>query len=545
MAELQRWVQEKSTGKVQLNSIQIKDLAYNPAPANSKSELYKEAKKLSAEILQSLHLQHNSIKNPYVLHVHNGNLGKNPRLTWALKLLADRFEKENLPVWILYQMHDFAEDNRPGCWNALRNCSGKPDRRLAVEMMYPRSSRIHWACINCGDREKLLSIGIAKEKVTVLPNSVDVEAFTGRALNEMSREELKQMSLEPMDFAADLKERIAVFARREGFRFEPNRKILLGPVKAIRRKNITELILLLMMENNKDDSFQLLVTLGANSAADIEYCRAIERFVKRNSLPVVIGFGNELLKGGHQRSIKNGRVETYSLIDLMHISEAVLTSSIQEGFGYVFHEPWLAGKAVLGRNIPSVTRDFIAAGLQLGHLYDYLLIPKAFLGGNWAVLVEAYCRKVASLQAEAGLEVLPGERLEALIEQNKTCFAVSTEGKSEAMVDWADLSVDLQLLLLQGFMDDTGLLEEIICTDMRFRRIFYWISEGRSFIIAGNFKIVANRYNLLTKAGRLIALIQQMRISLGSLERISSQGERGNESMFADAWELRNMRLLA
>jgi hypothetical protein len=109
---------------------------------------------------------------------------------------------------------------------------------------------------------------------------------------------------------------------------------------------------------------------------------------------VVIGFGRKLLESGDQRTIKNNKIVSYSLVDLLAISEAVMTTSIQEGFGYVFHEPWLAGKLVFGRNIAAVTCDFVAEGLNLDHLYDHLLIPMEWLDQQGDLMCRAYCRKV-------------------------------------------------------------------------------------------------------------------------------------------------------
>ena len=66
--------------------------------------------------------------------------------------------------------------------------------------------------------------------------------------------------------------------------------------------------------NVQEDCYQLLVTLPGASPGDVEYCQAIEEFVKRNQLPAVIGFGEELLAGGNQRVIESGEILRYGLI---------------------------------------------------------------------------------------------------------------------------------------------------------------------------------------------------------------------------------------
>ena len=69
---------------------------------------------------------------------------------------------------------------------------------------------------------------------------------------------------------------------------------------------------------------------------------------------MVIGFGAELS----------------SPLPLFRLAHAILTTSKVEGFGYTFVEGWLCHKPVIGRDIPNVTQDFVAAGMRLEHLYD-------------------------------------------------------------------------------------------------------------------------------------------------------------------------------
>jgi len=195
IADLERWAERTRGGRCSIRAVQIDGLAYDGTPAVSRGELFEQAGGLSELLFDRLELERSTVDSPYVLHVHNANLGKNPRLTLAVKLLADRLEEDELPGWILYQMHDFAEDNRPDCWAALGNCSGSRDWQLAVEMMYPASSRVQWATINSADRERLVSIPVPGDRVTVLPNAVDVDTFEAPALWEMSAGQLRELSL--------------------------------------------------------------------------------------------------------------------------------------------------------------------------------------------------------------------------------------------------------------------------------------------------------------------------------------------------------------
>jgi len=60
--------------------------------------------------------------------------------------------------------------------------------------------------------------------------------------------------------------------------------------------------------------------------------------------------------------------------ELIGISDFCITTSIQEGFGMAFLEPWMAGRPVIGRNLPCVTSDMKAAGIELPGLYDHLVV---------------------------------------------------------------------------------------------------------------------------------------------------------------------------
>jgi glycosyltransferase involved in cell wall biosynthesis len=58
----------------------------------------------------------------------------------------------------------------------------------------------------------------------------------------------------------------------------------------------------------------------------------------------------------------------------MYGCDLVVSTSINEGFGLGFLEPWLFGKAVVGRDLPQVTSDFRKKGLSFPSLYQTLKI---------------------------------------------------------------------------------------------------------------------------------------------------------------------------
>ena len=61
-------------------------------------------------------------------------------------------------------------------------------------------------------------------------------------------------------------------------------------------------------------------------------------------------------------------------------ASSLITTSITEGFGFSFLEPWLFGKMLWGRKLPDICNDFENRGIQLQHLYSRLPVPVDWIG---------------------------------------------------------------------------------------------------------------------------------------------------------------------
>ncbi len=537
--ELRQWADEQDCGEVVIRQIELPELAYRREPFRGRSELVEQARKWANQLLGQLELGRSSIERPYVLHVHNLNLGKSALATLGVRMLAERFAGDNMPAWVLYQMHDFAEDNRPDCWRVLRDCTGVSDANWAVEMMYPCRGRIHWSVINSTDRKKLIAAGLPEDRVSLLPNAIDTRAFSTPPLASLNTDELAEQKVDKIDFRDDLRNRLAEFAAENGFTFDKERKLWLMPVKAIRRKNVSEAVLLLLMMNCQKDEHQLLITLPANSEADLEYAGQLERLVKNNKLPVMMSFGYKVLAGVDKRKIERGRVQQYGLVDLLDICQGVLTTSVQEGFGYAFHEPWLASRAVMGRNISQVTDDFKAAGMRLEHLYEKVLVPGEWVARFWDDIVVAYGEKLNNMRVQAGMAELDDSHVVELVSRHKRHYQ---DGENGWRVDWADLLPEVQLVLLQDIMSGNGNLAAVEVVGRSGDKISQWQKLPDEAIISRNLKVVSEQYGLPVKSRNLLRLI-----ALGN----DGSGLAGSGSDFVDnrvifeqALNLEMMRLL-
>jgi hypothetical protein len=250
-------------------------------------------KKVAESIIKAIHSKWKGGCD--ILHVHNPLLAKNKIF---LKILHELRKRE---IRFFLQIHDFAEDGRPLSY--FDEDEYVPD--------------CHYGVINSRDYNILLKAGLKKEGLHKIFNIV--KPF-----------ELKKKVAKPGRFA-------------------------LYPIRAIRRKNIGEAILLSLFFKNH---WALFITQPPNSPIDIISYKGWKSFAKENSLDVVFEAG---LK--------------YDFEKLVLAARFLITTSITEGFGFSFLEPWTAKKILCGRKLPDICYDFEQNGIKLDHLYTKLLVP--------------------------------------------------------------------------------------------------------------------------------------------------------------------------
>jgi len=264
---------------------------------SSDYKCYFDPDKMAQSILKAIRAAFNGPCD--VLHVHNPTLAKNKQFLDILKSLRKRGAN------LLLQIHDFAEDGRPFAYFAEE---------------YPVDC--HYGVINMRDYKILRKAGLKKDGLHLLANTVN-------------QSHIKRQP-------------------------EYEKPLTLYPIRAIRRKNIGEAILLsLFFEPGQT----LAITLPPNSPADIKSYEGWKTFVKNQDLNV------EFDKG------LNHDFET-----MVRSANSLITTSITEGFGFSFLEPWLFGKLLWGRKLHDICRDFEMNGIRLQHLYAKLFVPVDWIG---------------------------------------------------------------------------------------------------------------------------------------------------------------------
>jgi hypothetical protein len=269
---------------------------------------------------------------------HNPTLGKNPLVTAALMIAGRGNSAGDSEHRFLYHIHDFAECGR--LWNLqnLRNCW----RNGGMDDFYPVANSFGYGVLNKADLKRLARAGIPDKRIFLLPNAV--------AAVKGEREKTREAILPELQR----------YARENGYRFDPERAWWTLPIRLIRRKNVVEALLLAAIAAEPP---QLLVTLDANSEQERPYAEAVKELFRKQRHAAIVGFGHELVGS------------LFSFHDLLLASDAVVTTSLMEGFGFAFLEGAYWGRPLLGRNLGEVTVDFVEAGFPVTSLYDHFLVP--------------------------------------------------------------------------------------------------------------------------------------------------------------------------
>jgi hypothetical protein len=210
------------------------------------------------------------------------------------------------------------------------------------------------------------------------------------------------------------------------------RPLLLYPVRSIRRKNILEAALLCRLAGA-----DLAVTLPGVSAAERGYSRRVERAFARGWAPGVFGAGPRLEAQGLRPE------------DLFRASELVLSSSVQEGFGYLFLQSLVWGKPLLARDLDVLDGMRALFEGRPAAFYREVRVPLGAMARR--KLFGAYRGKLARL---AGQKVLPQDVTEQLEGQ----LARMCAGPA---VDFSFLPPAWQLGLLRAAGRNSRLCEEL------------------------------------------------------------------------------------
>jgi len=378
-----------------------------------------------------------------ILHVHNHALGKNVRLPASLARLAAQGYR------LLLQSHDFAEDFRPDNYRAIREAQ-------AAGELYPQGPLVHYAVLNGRDRDILHRAGFGLGRLHLLAN--------------------------PVPERTDLPPRAAARRRlAEQFGIGENQPFWLYPVRAIRRKNLGEAVLCSLLAPPGTIVGVTLRPLNPAEAPVYERWVALAAELRLPCLfevgaPGALGFAENLAA-----------------------ADAILTTSVAEGFGMVFLEAWLADRPLIGRDLPEITRDYVDAGLQFEWLWPRLDVPLEWIGRDAfrETLLAAYRRTLAVYD-----RVEPADLAERLDEK-----IVSEQ------VDFADLDETLQERVIRAAHDDPQKREQLLQANPRLRAAMELEPGEAAETVAHNADAVRRGFSLTSRGKRLLGIYRQVAAS--------------------------------
>lgn len=284
------------------------------------------------------------IGNECVVWGHNVGLGRNFRLARELVALAAR------GVRVVSHHHDFWFENRWGRWEEMRAAGAGGLAEVGRVLFSPA---LRHAVINERDARGFDGAVLLTNPVRFSRRDAEAQSRTGKVwLRELVGDD---------------------------------GAVWVAATRLLRRKNLAEAILIHRWL--RPDGW-LVTTGGVSSAAEADYARALQRAARDGEWRVRFSV---LADGG------GPEVE-----ELVAGCEAVVMTSVQEGFGLTVLEAAAAGKPLVARRLPNVTLDLEARGFEFPQSYDEVWIAAGLVD------LEAEARRQAEIFAR-WLDGLPEE----------------------------------------------------------------------------------------------------------------------------------------
>jgi hypothetical protein len=385
-----------------------------------------------------------------VLHWHNHSLGKNVAAPNVIRVLSDR-DRFN----VLLQIHDFAEDYRPENYARLATAMAAKHPGEVTRYSYPTSERIHYATLTTADAALLEALHLPADRLHVIPNSVT------------------------LGDAASPDRDVALAKLRAAASLPRDASWCVYPVRGIRRKNVGECLLL---SHLMPADLYLGVTLPPVTPIE---AKSYQRW--------------RVLGGEYAPRVifDAGTFPTVSFRENLAASRFIVSTSVAEGFGMAFLEPWLAHRPVIARRLHNVVDDFVQSGVQLDRFYDAIWIPEspAWIG-------EACSESAAAFESA----------WQTLLQAFRPTGPVQTVHQTDK-IDFAALTPSRQIEVITRVARDDGFAKEVHQANEDLVR---WFREpAASESVEHNAEQIRSSYSLAATATQLTEIYTSLRSDPG------------------------------
>ena len=338
--------------------------------------------------------------------VHNYHLGKNPAFTAALLKIAT---KNHAPRIVLH-IHDFPECGRYANLRFLQ--------AVGLTALYPASPRIAYATINVRDTQYLAEAGVTR--LTHLRNPVTSRPQASHTDGNKSLTRQALATLRPADG-----------------RFHPEERLLLYPVRTIRRKNVFEAALITSILPTPTS---LIVTLPGVSQGEKKYSSMVEHAFTHGTIAGLWGVGPRLEAIGI----------TFS--QLQRASDGIISSSVQEGFGYQYITALTQQRPLIARDLDTIEEVKPLFASWPAHFYRTVRVParSPSLSDPTAMLRFHYEERIDRTRATIG-----DTAADRLIEEARSILR-------EPTIDFSYLLPQMQYSYLRDVTREPSFRDEVI-----------------------------------------------------------------------------------
>lgn len=330
--------------------------------------------------------------------VHNHHLGKNPFFTQELML---HLNKTHQPC--ILHIHDFPEHGRMSNLKQLQT-------RIPLSKCYSCIENTEFAVINLHDKS-ILNRG--ELDAHYIPNIVPFQDTDKKKIHQQKKVQTLLYDINPQ-YAYDLQKDALLFTY---------------PVRCIRRKNVLEsLFIVRMYEIYHNTLCNCNITLPGTSNQEAKYSAMIENL-----------FAEKIVRGFF--GIGANPQNTLSLADVCNASDVIVSSSVQEGFGFSYLGAATWQSPLLARYINTVQESVNILKSWPAQWYTSIEIPTRILTHQEIQsLYEIYREKIHQIKQIEGYQAQHISTLE-----NELTILLSSD-----VIDFAFLSIDIQIRIVRS-----------------------------------------------------------------------------------------------